>query len=433
MPVGVFVPPTGTLVTPGGPPQTDDYFGSVRSSLDNFLQQAVTTDLFANAVAVPYPYGTSVNPHGLCTADYQRHVYRGVDFPNHLSSVVFDSSPEAGPRLPQAGPWGVANTFNTYVDLNYSGSQYRVFARLLAPGMVGYSVCVQGGSGPACKVNGQYTFTPECSIHGGVLTTPLCVVDALLGGAPSMIGNCQNGGCSTKTIVLGSLGLLSFALAPGVDATAGDAVAVSTDLGSSSASDIADALDKTVGQSDQPFIRVTDERTGKEYVLDADEGAVLLSDTVPVDSAGQTITLQFKFIDHYGDAGSATRPSITLPPGYTWQAHHILQDRWAVENLAQYGYTKFDAPAVYLVTGAGDPAGAHTVISAFQTAARDARVAALGKAGKWSDGLNMELQGIASDWLAAGFDRATVNEALQRVGDYLATLRIPYRYTVPRA
>ena len=141
--------------------------------------------------------------------------------------------------------------------------------------------------------------------------------------------------------------------------------------------------------------------------------------------------LAYRFIGRYSDRDLIKPNLLVLPPGYSWQAHHILQNQWATINLARFGYSKSAAPAVYLVTGMGEPIGGHTVISLFQNTSRDARNRLFGLDGKWVDSLDQELRNIVFDWKAAGYDRSATQQALDAVVKYLQTLSIPYPYKIP--
>ena len=185
--------------------------------------------------------------------------------------------------------------------------------------------------------------------------------------------------------------------------------------------------------------------TGDAKVLVTEDGETVLLTDAERDAADRALeetsscsvgvcTTEHLFLDRYGDRnapGFVNRPIAPLPSGYTWQAHHILQDEWARQNLAQFGYRSADAPAVYLVTGMGPPPGAHTIISNLQRASQTARTGAGLSA--FSDSLNQELMNVITDWKAAGFGSDTINVALAKVDTYLKTLHISYAYALPSA
>lgn len=119
------------------------------------------------------------------------------------------------------------------------------------------------------------------------------------------------------------------------------------------------------------------------------------------------------------DAGP--KPRVLGPNGGSLQSHHGLQQQWAKENLAQYGYDPKLAPTVTIETGKGMP---HTSISTAQNVRRNARVAS-GK-GKWSSSLQDELQYIVDDFTNAGFSNDTINQVLEQQYKMLDKLGVPY-------
>ena len=116
------------------------------------------------------------------------------------------------------------------------------------------------------------------------------------------------------------------------------------------------------------------------------------------------------------------KPKGRGPNGGRLQSHHGLQQQWAKENLAEYGYDANLAPSVTLETGKGLP---HTVISNGQNTRRNARVES--GQGKWSSGLQDELQYIVDDMSGAGFQLQTINLVLDQQYKMLDKLNVPYQ------
>nr|WP_281382156.1 hypothetical protein [Prosthecobacter vanneervenii] len=104
------------------------------------------------------------------------------------------------------------------------------------------------------------------------------------------------------------------------------------------------------------------------------------------------------------------------------QSHHGLQKRWAMHNLAKFGYNHDLAPTVTLETGTDLQ---HTIISNLQNARRDDRIAS-GK-GAWSSTLQEELGYIVSDLTAAGFSRQHISKVLEQQYGMLDKLKVPYK------
>lgn len=98
-----------------------------------------------------------------------------------------------------------------------------------------------------------------------------------------------------------------------------------------------------------------------------------------------------------------------------------MQQQWAIENLSKYGYDPSLAPTVTIETGRGMP---HTTISNLQNARRDARVASGN--GKWSSSLQDELSYIVSDFRAAGFSDAVINDVMGQQYRMLDKLGVKY-------
>ncbi|MEJ2044016.1 MAG: RHS repeat-associated core domain-containing protein [Reinekea sp.] len=104
------------------------------------------------------------------------------------------------------------------------------------------------------------------------------------------------------------------------------------------------------------------------------------------------------------------------------QSHHGLQQQWAKENLAEYGYDADLAPSITIETGRGHP---HTAISKAQNARRDARVSA--GEGKWSSSLQKELLYIVDDMSSAGFQKQTIDQVLEQQYKMFDKLEVPYQ------
>lgn len=119
--------------------------------------------------------------------------------------------------------------------------------------------------------------------------------------------------------------------------------------------------------------------------------------------------------------GSAPVPKGKGPNGGRLQSHHGLQQQWAKENLAKYGYNPDLAPTVTIETGKGMP---HTSISTSQNVRRNYRVAN-GK-GKWSSSLQDELKYIVEDFTNAGFSKDTINGVLEQQYKMLDKLKVSY-------
>ncbi|WP_254304139.1 hypothetical protein [Shewanella sp. VB17] len=118
---------------------------------------------------------------------------------------------------------------------------------------------------------------------------------------------------------------------------------------------------------------------------------------------------------------SLPKPKGRGPNGGRLQSHHGLQQQWAKENLAEYGYDEKLAPTITLETGKGLP---HTSISNSQNLRRNARVELGG--GKWSSSLQEELQYIVDDMSAVGFQSNSINAVLKQQYKMLNKLNIPY-------
>jgi hypothetical protein len=109
------------------------------------------------------------------------------------------------------------------------------------------------------------------------------------------------------------------------------------------------------------------------------------------------------------------------PGGGKLQSHHPLQQQWAKENLGGYGYDPHMAPTITIETGEGF---AHSIISARQSARRDARVAA-GR-GKWSSTLQEELGYTVEDLRAGGFSDDSINKIMAQQYKMLDKIGVPY-------
>ena len=123
----------------------------------------------------------------------------------------------------------------------------------------------------------------------------------------------------------------------------------------------------------------------------------------------------------YDKSYSSSGPKGKGPNGGRLQAHHGLQQEWAKENLAKYGYSAGKAPTVTIETGVGYP---HTAISKAQNARRNARVAA--GLPKWGTSLQEELQFIVEDFRNAGFGDDVISKVLDQQYGMLDKLKVPY-------
>jgi len=119
--------------------------------------------------------------------------------------------------------------------------------------------------------------------------------------------------------------------------------------------------------------------------------------------------------------GAAPVPRGLGPAGGRLQSHHALQQQWATENLAKYGYEPKLAPTITIEAGEGFP---HATISARQMARRDARLAA--GEGKWSSTLQQELSYTVEDLRAAGYKDTTIGQVMQQQYKMLDKLGVPY-------
>lgn len=101
--------------------------------------------------------------------------------------------------------------------------------------------------------------------------------------------------------------------------------------------------------------------------------------------------------------------------GSSFQAHHLLQGKWATKNLQDYGYDYRRAPTISLGTGyytndSGDKVAApHTIVNNRQTQREYAR----GR-GDFSTTLDSELAFGATDLLNAGMSEKIVMSELER-------------------
>ncbi|HIF9369413.1 TPA: hypothetical protein ACX6RS_001477, partial [Photobacterium damselae] len=123
---------------------------------------------------------------------------------------------------------------------------------------------------------------------------------------------------------------------------------------------------------------------------------------------------------------SLPKPKGRGPNDGRLQSHHGLQQQWAKENLAEFGYASDLAPTVTLETGKGFP---HTIISNRQNTRRDARVDS--GQGKWSSSLQDELQYIIDDMSQADFQPQTINLVLEQQYKMLEKLNVPYQKLNP--
>ncbi|MBU2985073.1 hypothetical protein KO528_06910 [Saccharophagus degradans] len=119
---------------------------------------------------------------------------------------------------------------------------------------------------------------------------------------------------------------------------------------------------------------------------------------------------------------SLPKPKGRGPNDGRLQSHHGLQQQWAKENLAEYGYDANMAPSITIETGKGLP---HTTISKAQNARRDARISA--GEGKWNSSLQEELQYIIDDMSSAGFQKQTIDQVLEQQYRMLDKLEVPYQ------
>ena len=119
---------------------------------------------------------------------------------------------------------------------------------------------------------------------------------------------------------------------------------------------------------------------------------------------------------------SLPKPKGRGPNDGRLQSHHGLQQQWAKENLAEYGYDADLAPSITIETGKGHP---HTAISKAQNARRDARVSA--GEGKWNSSLQEELHYIVDDMSSAGFQKQTTDQVLEQQYKMLDKLKFSYQ------
>jgi hypothetical protein len=119
------------------------------------------------------------------------------------------------------------------------------------------------------------------------------------------------------------------------------------------------------------------------------------------------------------------KPKGDGPNGGALQSHHGLQQKWAKENLAKYGYDPDLAPTVTIETGKGLP---HTSITNAQNARKYARVE--DGMGKWSTSLQDELKNLADDFRNAGFSKSTTRDVLEQQYKMLDKLEVPYERIV---
>lgn len=109
------------------------------------------------------------------------------------------------------------------------------------------------------------------------------------------------------------------------------------------------------------------------------------------------------------------------PNGGLLQSHHGLQQQWAKNNLAGYGYDPKFAPTITIETGKEMP---HSIISKLQNDRRDERVRH--GMGKWSSSLQQELSYIPSDLRTAGFSDSVIDRVLEQQYGMLNKLGVQY-------
>ena len=100
--------------------------------------------------------------------------------------------------------------------------------------------------------------------------------------------------------------------------------------------------------------------------------------------------------------------------GSDFQAHHLLQGKWAKANLKDYGYSYGRAPTISLGTGYYTDSNGNTALAPHnyanfgQGARRDAR------GGDYSSTLNSELVFGATDLIRGGMSEGLVMSELER-------------------
>lgn len=137
------------------------------------------------------------------------------------------------------------------------------------------------------------------------------------------------------------------------------------------------------------------------------------------DSTANTINrgAKSKFLKTYKQSSTNAK----LAPDYeSPQKHHILQNQWAKQNLADYSYKSDLAPASMLETGKGLP---HTIITNRQQARKLARIA--NGEDKWGSSLAEELENSRNDLKAAGIAPADIDEYMTGVEKMLKKIGVP--------
>ncbi|MCI0560692.1 MAG: hypothetical protein MN733_19580, partial [Nitrososphaera sp.] len=127
------------------------------------------------------------------------------------------------------------------------------------------------------------------------------------------------------------------------------------------------------------------------------------------------------------------------PNGGDVEAHHVLQNQWAEDQLHKYitkTYETNKAPTITIEKGKAATLGTatdapHTIINNLQNGRRDARLLSGGKANKWNTTLNQELANSVSDMRTAGFSRSEVTQAMESVYNMLDHLGAS-GYTKPK-
>jgi RHS repeat-associated protein len=222
-----------------------DNFARDRANLASFQQKGASQALFANGVMMPGSFGKLPAISGSACRAGQRHIYLGTNFPIQLSVLtrVLETGPgvRAGSTTPagqviEAGlPAGAVYKTGgegrvPYIEAAFNGSTYHIFARLLAPGIVGYSACVKGqnwldehGMGaPGCHDPGWSLPTNDGGILGSLVS---CFGDpnqfaacastvATTADLITMIAVWVPGGQSVASVT-GSVGFLAGAAAAG--------------------------------------------------------------------------------------------------------------------------------------------------------------------------------------------------------------------------
>ena len=129
--------------------------------------------------------------------------------------------------------------------------------------------------------------------------------------------------------------------------------------------------------------------------------------------------LRFAFSKRYKEPNSSA--SSDLPNANNPQRHHILQNEWAEQHLAKYGYKKSMAPTITLETGKeGYP---HTIITNSQNSRRNSIAKVSGDGFEY--GLSDAMQYARQDLQKAGLSEDAINHAMSLVDDMLSHLNVP--------